>query len=212
MTDPTIPSPAGSTPTKTPILRRAQPGRSRARHGRVRDHVRRLSATWPGCAASVTSPWSVLKAPARRVLGSPATSPATTSGSSRCNDQTASSVAVTASLTPPTRSAPPAPCSPGEAAGAPKTADGSVEAIRLLCVARRRAIKARTQAANQMHAVLTTAPSELRTTLTGLNTKRLVDRCAHFRTEPAGTPLGAARRTFRILARRWQAPLVEFSL
>ena len=100
----------------------------------------------------------------------------------------------------------------GEAAGAPKTADGSVEAIRLLSVARRRAIKARTQAANQMHAVLTTAPSELRTTLTGLNTKRLVDRCAHFRTEPAGTPLGAARRTFRILARRWQAPLVEFSL
>ncbi|CAB4601093.1 MAG: transposase [Actinobacteria bacterium] len=70
----------------------------------------------------------------------------------------------------------------GEANGAPKTADGSVEAIRLLSVARRSAIKARTQAANQMHAVVTTAPAELRTTLAGLNTKRLVDRCARFHT------------------------------
>ena len=97
----------------------------------------------------------------------------------------------------------------GEASGAPKTADGSVEAIRLLSVARRSAIKARTQAANQMHAVVTTAPSELRSTLAGLNTKRLVERCARFRTAPATTPLGAARRTLRILARRWQALTAE---
>jgi len=58
----------------------------------------------------------------------------------------------------------------GEANGAPKAADGSVEAIRLLLVARRSAIKARSQAANQMHAVVTTAPAELRATLAGLTT------------------------------------------
>lgn len=97
----------------------------------------------------------------------------------------------------------------GEADGAPKTADGSVEAIRLLLVARRSAIKARTQAANQMHAVVTTAPAELRTTLAGLNTKQLVERCARFHTTPATTPVGAARRTLRLLARRWQALTTE---
>lgn len=93
----------------------------------------------------------------------------------------------------------------GEANGTPKTADGSVEAIRLLSVARRSAIKARTQAANQMHAVVTTAPAELRTTLAGLNTKQLVTRCTRFHTTPATTPVGAARRTLRLLARRWQS-------
>jgi len=97
----------------------------------------------------------------------------------------------------------------GEADGAPKTADGSVEAIRLLLVARRSGIKARTQAANQMHAVVTTAPAELRTTLAGLNTKQLVERCARFHTAPATTPVGAARRTLRLLARRWQALTTE---
>ena len=93
----------------------------------------------------------------------------------------------------------------GEASGTPKTADGRVEAIRLLFVARRSAMKARTQAANQIHAVVTTAPAELRSDLAGLNTKRLVTRCARFHTTPATTPLGAARRTLRLLARRWQS-------
>ncbi len=97
----------------------------------------------------------------------------------------------------------------GEANGAPKTADGSVEAIRLLSVARRSAIKARTQAANQMHAVVTTAPAELRTTLARLNTKQVVERCARFHTAPATSPVGAARRTLRLLARRWQALTTE---
>ncbi len=91
----------------------------------------------------------------------------------------------------------------------PKTADGRVEAIRLLSVARRSAMKARTQAANQIHAVVTTAPAELRSDLAGLCTKRLVARCARFHTTPATTPLGAARRTLRLLARRWQSPTDE---
>lgn len=97
----------------------------------------------------------------------------------------------------------------GEAFGIPKAANGQVEAIRLLTVARRSAIKARTQAANQLHAVITTAPAELRASLAGLNTKRLVQRCARFHTCPATTPTGAARRTLRLLARRWQALAAE---
>lgn len=99
----------------------------------------------------------------------------------------------------------------GEASGQPKAADGSVEAIRLLSVARRSAMKARTQAANQIHAVVTTAPAELRSDLAALNTKQLVTRCARFHTTPATTPLGAARRTLRLLARRWQALTEEIN-
>ena len=47
----------------------------------------------------------------------------------------------------------------GEATGTPKSQTGTVEAIRLLRVARRSAVKARTQAANQLHAVVDTAPA-----------------------------------------------------
>jgi len=99
----------------------------------------------------------------------------------------------------------------GEASGAPKSADGAVEAIRMLSVARRSAMKARTQAANQIHAVVTTAPDQLRSDLTGLDTKGLVARCARFHTTSAMTPLGAARRTLRMLARRWQSLTAEIN-
>jgi len=49
----------------------------------------------------------------------------------------------------------------GEADGTPKAANGDVEAIRVLRVAYRSAVKARTQAANQLHALVVTAPLEL---------------------------------------------------
>src|SRR5215207_7463551 len=50
----------------------------------------------------------------------------------------------------------------GEAVGTPKAGNGQVEAIRLLRVARRSAMKARTQAGNQIHASSTPPPSNLR--------------------------------------------------
>ena len=50
----------------------------------------------------------------------------------------------------------------GEATGTPKTHDGPVEALRALKSLHRSANKARTQAINQIRAVLVTAPDELR--------------------------------------------------
>ena len=50
----------------------------------------------------------------------------------------------------------------GEATTPPKTANGTVEMLRVLRVARRSAIKARSQAANQLHSLLVTAPDPLR--------------------------------------------------
>jgi transposase len=61
----------------------------------------------------------------------------------------------------------------GTASGEPKGADGAVESVRALRVARRSAVKARTQAANQLHALLSTTPERLREDLRRLATGRL---------------------------------------
>jgi transposase len=50
----------------------------------------------------------------------------------------------------------------GTASGTPKTRDGRVEAIRALRVVRRGAVKARTQAMNQLKGLAVTVPSDLR--------------------------------------------------
>ena len=62
----------------------------------------------------------------------------------------------------------------GEATAIPKAGNGPVEAIRALQVTRRSAIKARTQAANQIHDLIVTAPDELRVQLKGLSSVRRV--------------------------------------
>ncbi len=49
----------------------------------------------------------------------------------------------------------------GEAAATPKSRDGIVESIRVLQIARRSAIKARTQAGQQIRSLVITAPAEL---------------------------------------------------
>ena len=93
----------------------------------------------------------------------------------------------------------------GEATGTPKSQTGAVEAIRLLRVARRSAVKARTQAANQLHAVIDTAPAELRERLTGQGTDRIVATAARFHRRHPATPTDAAKLTLRVLARRWES-------
>jgi transposase len=52
----------------------------------------------------------------------------------------------------------------------PKTGDGIVEAIRALRVARRGAVKARTQTTNQLKSLLVTAPPQVRERLADLKT------------------------------------------
>ena len=91
----------------------------------------------------------------------------------------------------------------GTASGEPKGADGAAESLRALRVARRSAVKARTQAANQLHALLSTAPDRLREDLRGLPTKRLVEKAARFRrgAGPAD-PASATRFAMRSVARR----------
>jgi transposase len=94
----------------------------------------------------------------------------------------------------------------GEASGEPKSGEGRVEMIRALRSARRSAIKARTQAANQLHSLRVTAPEELRHRLRGLHTKKLVSVTARFRLGDAPRDVPTATRfALRSVARRYEA-------
>ena len=71
----------------------------------------------------------------------------------------------------------------GEATAVPKSGDGPVEWIRMLTLTRRSAIKARTQAANQIHSVLVSAPEPVKAQLADMNLKARVRVCARFATQ-----------------------------
>jgi len=98
----------------------------------------------------------------------------------------------------------------GEASGLPKSGEGSVEMIRALRAARRSAMKARTQAANQLQGLRVTAPEELRHRLRGLSTKELVSVAARFRLgdDPRDVPT-ATKFALRSVARRYEALSAE---
>jgi transposase len=99
----------------------------------------------------------------------------------------------------------------GDATGVPKTRTGQVEAIRALRVARRSAIKARTQAANQLHALVVTAPDELRSRLRCLPLAELAATAARFRPGPPTTAMAATKTAMAEIARRWQTLCEEIA-
>jgi transposase len=93
----------------------------------------------------------------------------------------------------------------GVATAIPKHADGQVEMIRQLKVARDTAVKARTTAIITLKQVIVNAPAELREQLAVLGDKALINRCAGFRVGAVTDTNGAAKYSLRTLARRWQA-------
>lgn len=64
---------------------------------------------------------------------------------------------------------------------------GNREAIRVLLATRRGAVVARTQAINQLRALVVTAPEPIRARLAGLSSGTLLTRCAALRTRPEMT-------------------------
>ena len=91
----------------------------------------------------------------------------------------------------------------GEATATPKSHDGPVEALRLLKLLQRSANKARTQALNQLRAVMLTAPEELRERLRDLKTVELLEVCRSFRIRTDDDSLtGTTRLVLRELAQR----------
>ena len=94
----------------------------------------------------------------------------------------------------------------GEAVGEPKSAEGRVEMIRVLRSARQSAVKARSQAANQLQALLVTAPEDLRHRLRQLPTKELVATWARFRLGSDPDEVRTATKfALRSVARRYEA-------
>lgn len=87
----------------------------------------------------------------------------------------------------------------GRATVTPKTADGPAADMRVLRLAKESAIKARTQAMNQLKAVLLDIDPDLRDLLTGLTNPALVATCAALVDER-----GEAVFTMRLLAIRIQ--------
>src|ERR1700712_3316626 len=90
----------------------------------------------------------------------------------------------------------------GDSCGAAKTRDGNVEAMRVLRVARSSARKARTQALNQMRALIATAPDDIRSDLRDLNVHRLLERTAGYRFGQRRDVHTATKFALRTLAQR----------
>ncbi len=99
----------------------------------------------------------------------------------------------------------------GEASGTPKSGDGAAESIRALQVARRGAVKARTQAGNQLRDLILTAPGQLRDKLAALTTPRRVALAARFRPGDLASPAEAAKAAMAAVARRHQALTAEIA-
>jgi transposase len=94
----------------------------------------------------------------------------------------------------------------GEATSIPKTKTGPVECIRVLRVARTSAVKARSQAANQLHSLLVTAPSELRDRFRGVPAAQIALSAAAFRpSRDLDDVTTATKFALREIARRWTA-------
>lgn len=92
----------------------------------------------------------------------------------------------------------------GTATAVAKRGDGVIESIRQLRVARAGAVKAKTAALNSLHALIITAPSDLRAELEALSRARLLRRCAGFRPrlDRLHLPLEAAKCAMRSVAKR----------
>lgn len=89
--------------------------------------------------------------------------------------------------------------------GVPKCSTASSEALRQLRATRRSAVKARTQAANLLQALLVTAPEDLRADLDQGTLRTRVARCARLRPATSvDAPREACKLSLRATARRWQ--------
>jgi transposase len=100
----------------------------------------------------------------------------------------------------------------GRAAGAGKTKDGSIEAIRVLVVAKRSARQARVKAITQMRHLGFTAPDQLHSRLKGLSVSALVAESAQLRPTRSTDPVTAATKaSLSSLAHRIKSLDVEIA-
>nr|WP_240141545.1 IS110 family transposase [Nitrosomonas sp. HPC101] len=100
----------------------------------------------------------------------------------------------------------------GRASAIPKAQSGAAEAMRMASVARRSAVKAKTQTINQLRALLVSAPQEIRERLLKAKTAECVANCARLRSLGSTSMLQTLRTTLRLLAKRWLALAEELKV
>jgi transposase len=91
----------------------------------------------------------------------------------------------------------------GKAQAIPKLQKGAAEAMRTVSVARRSAVKARTQTINQLRALLISAPDDIRAKLWKSKPEQYVKECAQILSLGHTTALQTLATTLRLLAKRW---------
>ena len=93
----------------------------------------------------------------------------------------------------------------GRATAVPKQQSGAAEAMRSVSVTRRSAVKAKTQAINQLRALLIGAPQEIRQRLWKEKPADCVKGCSRLRSLGSTPLLQTLTATLSLLARRWLA-------
>jgi transposase len=96
----------------------------------------------------------------------------------------------------------------GIATAVPKDRSGAAEAMRAVSVVRRSAVKAKTQAINQLRALLVSAPQDIRDRLLKVKTAECIEGCIRLRSLGKTPVLETLTITLRLLAKRW-SPLAE---
>jgi len=99
----------------------------------------------------------------------------------------------------------------GSATAILKAQSGAAEAMRTISVARRSAVKAKTQAINQLRALLVSAPQDVRERLWKTNPTQCVNACARLRSLGVTPLLHTLTATLRLLAKRWLMLAEELS-
>lgn len=97
----------------------------------------------------------------------------------------------------------------GRASAIAKSNDAEIEIIRVLRTAKTSATKARSQAINQLKAIIVRNDPDLRDSLTGLSNPRLIRRCTELSALVAADPDSATRYTLHKLALRIQSLTAE---
>jgi len=95
----------------------------------------------------------------------------------------------------------------GEGLSTPRSSGAERELLRMLLAERKGAVQAHTAAINQLHALVVTAPAELREQLSGLSSARLVKTLA--RRRPATDEAGAVLRRIAQRAESLQREIQE---
>ncbi len=93
----------------------------------------------------------------------------------------------------------------GEAQAIPKKQTGVVEALRYIVVTRRSAVKGKTQAINQIRALLVTSPDDVRKQLLHHSTRECIEACESIDSLGASPLLEALTVSLKMLASRWIA-------